>query len=440
MSENVLEESLLLEENGQLSLKVSEVPATFKDYYWINQSKSLINARQDLSLLERRLIFALVSLVQPDDEDFKTYTVQIKDLSELMGISDKSIYDRVEKTIDQLQMKQLILNDPEENTEHKITWVQSAKYFRGEGRVRIKLGEDLKPFLLNLKRQYTKFRLKNVIKLRSEYSWRLYELLKEREFRKERIFKITELRYLLSIPDDKYKMLKHLRELLDNAQRELSEKTDITFTYDVHKRLGRSVDSFIFRIGKNENIHTEEEANYDAERLLNLLVSNGVHRHKALQLAKKYHPFYIEENVRQAIHMDASGQTIRNLAGFIVKALEDNYANSIYDTPLDDTLFGIELKNIGENMAEMTEVDIAVLKEIVMTYKNLLNRGTARTTEDLQRIGDERESFLVQNIEKIQERRRKQKKPPLLIEDVVDDPYLKKAYVLWEEKFDRYRF
>ncbi|MGO4612264.1 RepB family plasmid replication initiator protein, partial [Variovorax sp. 2RAF20] len=73
------------------------------------------------------------------------------------------------------------------------------------------MGEDLKPFLLNLKRQYTKFRLKNVIKLRSEYSWRLYELLKEREFRKERILKITELRYLLNIPDDKYKMLKHLR-------------------------------------------------------------------------------------------------------------------------------------------------------------------------------------------------------------------------------------
>lgn len=68
MSEKVLEDSLEMEENGQLSLKVSEVPATFKDYYWINQSKSLINARQDLSLLERRLIFSLVSLVQPDDE------------------------------------------------------------------------------------------------------------------------------------------------------------------------------------------------------------------------------------------------------------------------------------------------------------------------------------------------------------------------------------
>lgn len=70
-----------------------------------------------------------------------------------------------------------------------MTWVKTSIYKDGEGRVTIKLNEDLAPFLRDLKRAYTKFRLNNVLKLKSEYNWRLYELLKEREFRKERIIK-----------------------------------------------------------------------------------------------------------------------------------------------------------------------------------------------------------------------------------------------------------
>ncbi|UUZ93417.1 hypothetical protein LJK87_01100 [Paenibacillus sp. P25] len=49
----------------------------------------------------------------------------------------------------------------------------------------------------------------------------------------------------------------------------------------------------------------------------------------------------------------------------------------------------MSFKNIGENMAEMTEADIKALKEIISTYKTLLNRGTARTPEELQKIADE---------------------------------------------------
>ncbi|PLR75774.1 hypothetical protein CU633_19245 [Bacillus sp. V3-13] len=126
----------------------------------------------------------------------------------------------------------------------KITWVQRATYIRGEGQIRIKLSDDLAQYLLSLK-SYTKYRLMNVLKLKSEYSWRIYELLKEYEWRLQpvivgerrwktsRIFKVDEIRRLLNIPDDKYKLMKHFREsVLDKAKKELEEKTDIIFDYE----------------------------------------------------------------------------------------------------------------------------------------------------------------------------------------------------------------
>ncbi|TYP74104.1 replication initiation protein [Paenibacillus methanolicus] len=431
----IAQEELAVEADGQLALNLPEaVEADIKDYYWVNQSREIINAQQDLDLTERRLIFSLVSLVQPDDEEFKTYTVSIKELANLIGVEGKSFYERVEKAIDSLQSKQLKLSH--DNTRQKITWVQSATYKDGEGRVTIKLSEDLAPFFRNLKRAYTKFRLKNVLKLKSEYNWRLYEVLKEREFRKERIIKVNELRHLLNIPDDKYKMLKHLRELIDRAQVELEEKTDIFFTYDIHKRVGRSVESFIFRIHKNtKNMNNDQEvANYDAETLLQLLVENGIHRKKAVQLAKAYHPFYIEENVRHVRAMSA-GQTIRNMAGYIVKAIEENYANSLFDTPIDDAMFGLELRNVEQGFEESTAADVETLDAIVANFKSMLARfaSSDASVERLQQIAEERDAMLLEALTTIQKKRKTLRKPPLLFEDMAGDPYLKPIYEKWEE-------
>jgi plasmid replication initiation protein len=68
-----------------------------------------INSRQDLTLTEKRIIFSLISLIQPEDKEPKTYTFSIKELADLIGVTEKSFYDRVEKTLDSLRSKVLVL-------------------------------------------------------------------------------------------------------------------------------------------------------------------------------------------------------------------------------------------------------------------------------------------------------------------------------------------
>lgn len=424
------------EQLTQLTFDQELFDAEIKPSYWVNQSTELVNMRQDLNLTERRLIYSLIALVQPDDKDFKTYVVQIKELAELIGITENSFYERVEKAVDGLQSKQLVIERGSGNNKiiDKITWVQRATYIRGEGQIRIKLSEDLAQYLLNLK-SYTKYRLMNVLKLKSEYSWRIYELLKEHEWRLQpvvvgdrkwktsRVFKVDELRKLLNIPEDKYKLMKHFREsVLDKAKKELQDKTDIIFEYEIYKKAGRKIDSFIFYINGNPKNKKEQldidSTTTDLQDILHKLVRYGVRRKKAVELIERYDPNYLEANLLYVIsEIDLSQAD--NPAGYIIKAIEENYAEyeTLYNADQDDPLYKILISKVDKRLEELSERDIKALSDILTSYdKHFLKFAT--TTEDIQKIGMQREKALSTKWDEIQRYRETNKFPPLSISEI----------------------
>ena len=58
----------------------------------IVKANKLIEAKGRLSLLEQKLFAILVSEITPEDEDFKTYYLEIKHLVEFMELKNKDIY------------------------------------------------------------------------------------------------------------------------------------------------------------------------------------------------------------------------------------------------------------------------------------------------------------------------------------------------------------
>ncbi|MED4400271.1 replication initiation protein [Metabacillus fastidiosus] len=410
--------------------------ADLRPYYWVNQSNILINMKQNLSITERRIIFALVSLVQPDDTDFKTYTIQIKELANLIGVAEGSFYKRIEEAVDGLQSKQLIFEHGEGNKRivDKITWVQRATYMHGQGIIRIKLSEDLAQYLLDLK-TYTKYQLFNVLQLKSEYSWRIYELLKEREPWSKRIIKVSELREKLNIPDDKLTLMKNFKKVvLDKAQQEIEEKTDIRFDYEVHKKIGRRIDSFIFYIYKNTKNQLKqispEAADYDIQQLLNLLITKKVRKDKAIEFVKKYHPRYIEDNLRYAMKMDV----MENLAGYIVKAIEGNFAESEYKAEeAEASLYRLVIGNYESNISELTKRNLDGITEVYDYYEKLMLYEKPSTKEEINELVQQRELSLLKRIDQYQEYRREKNLPPLTLDDFEGTKF-KHFFEKWELK------
>lgn len=430
---------LLMEftEHEQLSFGIEE--AEIRPYYWINQSNELINSRQDLSLTQRRIIYSLVSLVQPEDKDFKTYTIPVKELAHLIGIRESSFYERVEKAVDDLQSKKFVLeyydSDKKQVIVDKINWIQQATYYKGEGLIRVKLSDALSDYLINLK-SYTKYQLFNVLQFKSEYSWRIYELLKERQPWNRRIIKISELRRLLNIPPDKLTYMNNFKKVvLERAKAEIAEKTDIKFEYEPHKRKGRKIESFIFYIHRNEeNIGrylTEEAVDYDVRVLLNRLVTNGVKRSKAENFISEYHPRYIEDNI-QYVTRNADSD-ISNIAGYIVKAIVNNYAESPYVVnDKEKSLYRMVQKDYSDRLNARAKNDISNLEDINSYYMTMIQKEKPEKPEEISKIGKERERHLMKKISEIQKEREKIHYP-LLSSEEAEGSSIKPFLEQWEK-------
>ena len=130
-------------------------------------------------------------------------------------------------------------------------------YLRYEsGVIEYKFESLLKPYLLNLKDNFTSYQLKNILSLKSAYSIRMYELLNQYKVIGRRTIEIEELRNLLNIPQGY--LNKDIVKLIKNTLKELTIKTDLTFDFEIIKDR-RKFKSFEFTIqhNKKENLLSE---------------------------------------------------------------------------------------------------------------------------------------------------------------------------------------
>jgi plasmid replication initiation protein len=198
--------------------------------YLVTKANTLIRSHFKLNLEEQKIIATLVSLIQPQDEDFKPYEFKVSEFMKLLDVQDKSMYTRIPIITKGLMKKVFEIQDGD--TLLQISWICSAKYNKGTGVVTLKFTPDLKPYLLGLKELFTPYRLENILSLTGQYSIRLYELLKSYEFKGVWEVTFSELSKILKLTKsylDSYDMKKRI---LEPAEKEINEKTDITFSYE----------------------------------------------------------------------------------------------------------------------------------------------------------------------------------------------------------------
>lgn len=218
----------------------------------VTKSNNLIEARYKLTLEEQRLILCLVSMIQPMDEDFKVYAISVKEFLSIVNIKNQNIYPQFKMISEHLLSKPLTIK--KENSTLIMNWLSSAEYYSGQGKIELSFDPKLKPYLLKLKDNFTSYKLKNVITLKSFYSIRIYELLKQYERLGERTLSLKDLRDYLNVEKDFYPMYSNFKQkVLNAAYRELKAKADIYFEYEELK-LNRKVDKLRFIIYTRDSV------------------------------------------------------------------------------------------------------------------------------------------------------------------------------------------
>ena len=287
-----------------------------KNSQLIVKSNNLIEASYRLSTQEQRIILLVASMIKSEDEDFQEYYIEIKSFMDLIGVSGHSKYKEIKEITKKLRERTIIIKNLQEDTETQVGWVSSFKYYNKGGYVKVRLDPELKPYFLKLKERFTQYQLKNVIKLKSSYSIRIYELLKQYEKIKERYFELPELKKILGIRPGEYKLYGDFnRKILKRAKKELPEKTDLKFKYR-EKKNGRKVVGIYFFIKQNkknqEQIETGETESLDIDLYLRL---------------QSY--FCLSpEQAREAIKMRTEEDLLENLA-YVEKKYKDGEVEKI---------------------------------------------------------------------------------------------------------------
>ena len=165
----------------------------------VSKSNTLIEANSRLNLVEQKILLCLASNIEPNDWDFKTYTFSIKHFHDLLNLNGATKYSELSKITKELLSKVIEIRTGEDLMQ--VSWLSSAIYNRNKGTIDMRFDPLLKPFLLELSNKFTSYRLANVIKLKSTYAIRIYELLKQYEDLNERTISLQNLRYYLDAMD-----------------------------------------------------------------------------------------------------------------------------------------------------------------------------------------------------------------------------------------------
>ena len=290
----------------------------------------LIESRHTLSLQERRFMLWIVSQIKKDDEDFKVYRISVTDFIAFSGLEKSDLYyHRIVEMAKSLVQRSLGIKNKEDKGFKVFPWFYLIEYKWGEGAIEVQLHPKLKPYLLQLKEQYTAITLEYALLLRSSYSHRIYDLLKQYQDIGKRIILLSVLREMLEI-DNKYQKYKDFRVwILETSKKEINEKTDISFDFNPIKK-GRKVDAIHFTITTKTpavTLDNREEMDPKARRIFQKLLRLGVKDKTARDLVADYDNERLNWHISEYESRQKEGKT--EGVGWLVKGVQEDYRPQI---------------------------------------------------------------------------------------------------------------
>ncbi len=331
--------------------KEGQKPVLVNSSHLAVQANRFIEARykESLSFWESFLITKMCSMISPDDVDFKPYKIYIKEVIDYMELTPSGhVYNYIMEAAKRLLDRKIVIGAVDEKGRKEIIETHIVTSVRrllepqqDEGMyVTLTFLPELKPYLLQLHRDFTKLDMEIFKKLKTASSIRLYQIFKSHMGKNQyRVrFELEELKEILGVSEKYQQYAGFKMRVLDEAQQRLTEKTDIGFTYEEIKT-GKKVSALVFHTFNNakqkelpqaQNIAQNLTSSDEAQENLILELTPIVVRKfgVSLKIFMALVESHTEGAVRKAVQVtekaSASGK-VANAAGFFVEALRGGY-------------------------------------------------------------------------------------------------------------------
>ncbi len=331
-----------------------------------------------MTVEQYKLFLLLISQLAQEKEfsPLKEYKLRLNDYIEMKGIEDRYTFERhIDSIVSYLKEHSAItIKEP-----NRITtfWIFSRIKFEREKNdlvITYKFTSDFYEKLMELKSGFLLYHIKSIMPMRSKYSIRLYELLKQYEKIGKREFTVDELKELLGtrivvvdektkevkIIQDEYSELKDFRRyVIEKAIKEINNYSDIEIIDVIYERERRKIKYITFHFKQKDYLNQdyievqpiEEEKPVETPQkpLINWLEIKQLRRKHLLELIEilrgiKEHTLssnqilfflintdrniYDYEIIKNLIIKSSVNKNLNNLTGFLIKILKIDLENA----------------------------------------------------------------------------------------------------------------
>lgn len=235
-----------------------------RDYQVVKANELIQRTRYGLSVQEQKSLAYVISMIKPTDTVLQEYEFDIQHFCKVCEIdyNNGKNYQNVKKTLKSLRDKSFWV-ELEDGTETLCSWVNKVWCNKRSGKARIRLDDDLAKYLISLSEQFTQYELINTLPMKSQYSFRIYELMKSYAFARQKIFDLEDLKKKL-MAEVYNRYVDFRRKVLDVAMDEINRYTDLEVSYEPLKQ-GKKVTEIMFFIKKRDSYEKWEANNRGIE-------------------------------------------------------------------------------------------------------------------------------------------------------------------------------
>lgn len=223
------------------------------------KTNRLNEAMHNLDLIENRLIHMGIVRFRENpifSADTKV-VISASDYAKLFDVDRVSAHQALLEAEKSLFARQFTIIN-ENGKPEKTRWIQSVEYLNGENALGIRFSTIVVKGISRIDGNndpFTSYYLEQIAPLKSRYSVRLYELLKQWVKKKETPeFELEKFRFQLGIAPSEYTKISNFKaRVLNVAINEINEKTDFEVTCHQQKT-GREVSGFKFKIKTKKQV------------------------------------------------------------------------------------------------------------------------------------------------------------------------------------------
>lgn len=335
------------------------------------KSNFLIGAKYRSSIMQEKLFATALSTIQnakSDQQGNLVCEMHVTELCRLFGCSQKSLYNNLNDIAKRMTGSMVGSTNPETQEFAYYAVIISAKY--SNGIFTLKFNGDLKSEIMNIKQKYTILSLPLMLKFRSIYTFRLYEIFKSDAYRLryqkqenfyayEMNFSLAELKLNLGVVNAESDSVKRIlngktpdydkavenapeqvmekwadfkKGVLDVAIPEINEKSDLNVSYTAERagRGGKIVGVTFLISLKEDSLETEKKDELKENEILDLMDEVVEIINEKISM-RDIRAIVIAANgdmnkVKKAYSIAKNSNTsIDNLVGFIISAIKEGW-------------------------------------------------------------------------------------------------------------------